>query len=431
MKRFTLLSLTLFAGLFSLSCSRSPNVILIMADDMGAECLGLYGGTSYHTPRLEKMAEEGLVVSHCIAQPLCTPSRVKLMTGLYNSRNYTHFGRLDTKWLNMGTIMKEAGYKTCISGKWQLNGLSYKDQFSDWNDPTRPNQMGFDEYCLWQLTHGRAEGERFSDPLIEQNGKVLDTGPDDYGPDIFCNYILDFIERNRRDPFFIYYPMVLVHEPFVPTPDSEQWSDPSRRYERDTSYFSDMLSYTDKIVGSIQDKLEEQGIRKRTILIFTADNGTHTSILSQTKTRPVKGAKGNTITDGVHVPLIISWPEKIREAFVYYGLIEFSDFFATLADLVERETDCDGKSFLPLLEGEPFTERKFAGVHYDPRWSKNVNQYRNTFVQNMDYKLYKDGFFYMLKDDVLEKNPIEDSLLHASQTEIRKQFENELKRRMQ
>ncbi|MCK4751099.1 MAG: sulfatase-like hydrolase/transferase [Bacteroidales bacterium] len=177
----------LFAGLISLiiSCSTEPNVILIMADDMGAECLSTYGGVSYQTPNLDRMAEEGLVVSHCISQPLCTPSRVKLMTGLSNSRNYEYFGYLDTAWLNMGTLMKEAGYKTCITGKWQLNGLSYPDQVKDWDDPSRPSQMGFDQYCLWQLTHRRSEGERYADPLIEQNGRILETGPDDYGPDIF------------------------------------------------------------------------------------------------------------------------------------------------------------------------------------------------------------------------------------------------------
>lgn len=402
------------------------NVILIMADDMGAECLSMYGGISYQTPNLEKMAEEGLVVSSCIAQPLCTPSRVKLMTGLSNSKSYTHFGRLETKWLNIGTVMKQGGYRTCISGKWQLNGLSYKDQFPDWNDSTRPLQMGFDEYCLWQLTHGRAEGERFSDPLVEQNGHILECSPDDYGPDIFCDYILDFIHRNRKEPFFIYYPMVLVHEPFVPTPDSENWADRDVRYKNDTSYFADMMSYTDKIVGQIQNKLEEEGISEQTILIFTADNGTHTSIISQTKKRLVRGAKGNTISDGVHVPLLIRWPKKIKKAFVYNGLIEFSDFFATMADMVGAKVETDGQSFLPLLEGRPYLERESVKIHYDPRWGKNVNQYGNTFVQNIDYKLYLDGSFYRLKEDVLEKEPLRSEELQATELEYYTFLKNQL-----
>ena len=290
MVQFKHLLVTIGTALILISCSQPPNVILILADDMGAECLSAYGGTSYHTPNLDRMAENGLVVSHCISQPLCTPSRVKLMTGLYNSRNYTHFGHLDTKWLNMGTVMKEAGYRTCISGKWQLNGLSYKDQFPHWENPARPGQMGFDEYCLWQLTHMRSEGERYADPLIEQNGEVLETGPDDYGPDIFAEYILDFIDRSGKNPFFIYYPMVLVHDPFVPTPDSEDWGDPSDRYRQDTTYFAHMMAYTDKIIGRILEKLEAGGIRDQTLVIFTGDNGTSTRIISQTERRSVRGS---------------------------------------------------------------------------------------------------------------------------------------------
>lgn len=426
-----LMNLLTIIGLASalLSCNpEPPNVILIMADDMGAECLSLYGGTSYATPRLAQMAEEGLVVDHCIAQPLCTPSRVKIMTGLSNSRNYEHFGYLNTTWYNMGTLMNEAGYRTCISGKWQLNGLSYKSLIPDWDDPTRPHQMGFDEYCLWQLTHIRAEGERYADPLIEMNGEVLETDQGDYGPDIFCDFILDFIEKNQDEPFFVYYPMVLVHNPFVPTPDSEEWKDLETRGKNDTAYFAHMVTYTDKIVGKIQDKLEEKGLKENTILIFTADNGTNTSIISHTRNRRIRGAKGNTISDGVHVPLLINWPDKIKKAARFHGLIEFSDFFATFADLVDKEVSTDGHSFLPLLRGKPFKERETVQVHYDPRWSTNVNKYRNRFIQTVDYKLYQDGSFYDLNSDILEKQPLSGSQLTPEQEKVYPQLERELLR---
>ncbi len=410
-----------------LSCnSKPPNVILIMADDMGAECLSLYGGISYGTPNLEQMAEEGMVVDHCIAQPLCTPSRVKLMTGLYNSTSYEHFGYLDTSWYNMGTLMKEAGYRTCISGKWQLNGLSYKNLVPDWNDSTRPHQMGFDEYCLWQLTHSRSEGERYAHPLIERNGMILETDQDDYGPDIFCDFIIDFMGQHKDDPFFVYYPMVLVHNPFVPTPDSEDWRDQSARYRSDTAYFAHMVTYTDKIIGQIRDKLEELGLKENTILIFTADNGTNVNIYSHTKSRWVRGAKGNTISDGVHVPLVINWPEKIKKAARFEGLIEFSDFFATLADLVDKDVTTDGHSFLPLLKGKSFKERETVKVHYDPRWSENVNVHRNNFIQTVDYKLYQDGSYYDLKSDILEKQSLSATELTPGQEKVHRQLKKEL-----
>ena len=125
--------------------------------------------------------------------------------------------------------MHDAGYATCIAGKWQMNGISYKNKIPAWDDATRPNHFGFDEYCLWQLTKNKKEGERYADPMIEQNGTVLETAEDSYGPDIFSNYVIDFIERHKDKPFFIYYPMVIVHDPFVPTPDSKSWPDKENR----------------------------------------------------------------------------------------------------------------------------------------------------------------------------------------------------------
>ena len=119
--------LTAISTLASFSCTREsiedqPNVILIMADDMGYECLSVYGSLSYQTPNLDALASDGILFSRCISQPLCTPSRVKIMTGMYNYRNYDYFGNLNTEEYTFGNLMRDAGYATCISGKWQLNG---------------------------------------------------------------------------------------------------------------------------------------------------------------------------------------------------------------------------------------------------------------------------------------------------------------------
>jgi arylsulfatase A len=348
------------------------------------------------------------------------------MTGLYNYRNYDYFGHLKNEAYTFGNLMKDAGYKTCIAGKWQLNGLAYKENIPYWNDSKRPYHFGFDEYCLWQLTRTRGEGERFADPLIEQNGQVLETNIDDYGPEIFTNFLLDFMERNKDLPFFIYYPMVLVHEPFVPTPDSRDWNNPSMRYKNDTTYFKDMVAYTDKKVGEIMDKLEKLELNEHTIILFTGDNGTHPSIFSHTVKGVIQGGKGNTIDAGVHVPLIAYWPEKIKKSIEYDGLIEFSDFFPTLADIAGKHSEADGKSFFPLLIGEYNEPRKTVFVHYDPGWGKLVNQHRNQFVQTVDYKLYQDGLFFNLTNDILEKYPLDTDSLDESELEIRSFLQNEL-----
>lgn len=421
-------------SIFSLSACTSkeenkrPNVILIMADDMGYECLSTYGSLSYQTPVLDSLAAHGIRFEQAVSQPLCTPSRVKIMTGLYNYRNYDHFGHLQDEAYTFGNLMKEAGYATCIAGKWQLNGLAYKDELTNWNDASRPQQFGFDEYCLWQLTKTRGEGERYADPLIEQNGKVLENLEYSYGPDIFADFILDFMERKKDSSFFIYYPMVLVHDPFVPTPDSEAWTDKNMRYQNDTSYFKDMVAYTDKIVGRIVDKLSVLDLDDNTIVIFTGDNGTHPTIYTQMDERIIQGGKGNTIDAGTHVPLIAYWPDKIKSGAVYGDLIEFSDFFPTLADVVGKEVESDGKSFYALLNRQEQKVRNTAFVHYDPRWGENVNRHRNRFVRTLDYKLYQDGNFYHLKEDIREESPLSDESLSEEERRIKAMLEKELEK---
>jgi len=413
-----------------------PNVILIMADDMGFECLGAYGSLSYQTPHLDQLAAKGIRFEYCISQPLCTPSRVKIMTGLYNYRNYGFFGHLGLEQPGFGQLMKEAGYATCISGKWQLNGLSYKEEITDWNDPTRPVQMGFEEYCLWQLTRARKEGERYADPLIECNGQLLDRNAEAYGPDVFARFVMDFIERHKDKPFFVYYPMVLVHDPFVPTPDSENWQYQEERYQGDTAYFKEMVAYADKIVGQIVTSLETHGLLENTVLIFTGDNGTHPSIYSLTTAGVIRGGKGNTTDAGTHVPLIAHYPAGKQQGITYQPLIEFSDFYPTLAEIAGQPLDAsgkpgqqvDGKSFFPVLTGSPHVPRKTAFVHHDPKWGRNVNRYRNQFVRSLDYKLYSDGRFFDLSTDVLEQQPIRADSLLETEAAVYQMLQRELAR---
>ncbi|MBJ6366898.1 sulfatase-like hydrolase/transferase [Snuella sp. CAU 1569] len=399
-----------------------------MADDMGYECLSSNGSIAYNTPNLDHLASNGIRFSKCISQPLCTPSRVKIMTGLYNYRNYDYFGHLNTNQYTFGNLMQDAGYATCITGKWQLNGAYHKDNIPDWNDNTKPNTFGFDEYCLWQLTKSGNEGGRYAAPLIEQNGKTIQGKTNDYGPDIFANYLMDFMERKKDKPFFIYYPMVLVHDPFVPTPDSKDWGQIELRKKNDTAYFKDMVAYTDKIIGKIVTKLKTLNIDDNTIIIFTGDNGTHPTIFSKTVNSTVQGAKGNTIDAGTHVPLIVSWPKEIKKGSVYSELIEFSDFFPTLADIVDKKISSDGRSFYPLLKGNDYKARNTAFVHYDPQWGKRINQYKNQFVRTLDYKLYQDGTFFNLNKDPLEKHPIHLDSLTEKELETKRFLMDELKK---
>jgi arylsulfatase A len=391
-----------------LSCTRSPNkkpnIILIMADDMGYECLSCNGSISYSTPNLDKLAQNGIRFTHAHSQPLCTPTRVKIMTGRYNYRNYEAFGYLNPKETTFGNLLKNAGYSTCLVGKWQLNGISGQ-KIPGWEDKSLPNKFGFDEYSLWQLTHGKKDGERFANPLIEENGKEMPRIKGAYGPDILCNYMLEYIKRKKDNHVFIYYPMVLTHDPFVPTPDSPEWKNEKLRYINDPKYFVDMVHYTDKIIGKIWNQLKESGIEENTLLIFTGDNGTHRNITSQTDLGPYQGAKGNTIDAGTRVPLVVYWPSMRQNGRVFDGFIDFTDFYATFADILGQTDFRDGRSLLPLFKNEKYEAREILFMHYEPRWGFG-NRFTNRFARTKEYKLYWDGRFYNLSKDLLEESNI-------------------------
>ena len=401
-----------------------PNVILIMADDIGFECLSINGSTSYKTPVLDSLARNGVNFTKAISQPLCTPSRVKIMTGKFNYRNYDYFTYLNPKEKTFGNLFQENGYKTAIVGKWQLNGIEH--QLEGFDDNTRPYHFGFDEYSLWQLTKVKSFGERFANPLIEQNGKALLKDENAYGPDIVSDYAVDFIKRNKDQAFFLYYPMLLVHSPFVPTPDSPEWQSPEIRSKQDNRFFADMVTYMDKIIGKIVNTLKEEGIAENSLIMFVGDNGTKNTLVSQTREGPIRGAKGNTITHGNHVPMVAYWPKQIKNPKTYEGLINFSDFYATFSDILGVSHETDGLSMMEVLSGKQTLDREIVTTYYDPMWSPSVTQYRNVFSQSDRYKLYKDGRFFDMKNDILETQPLNDEDLNESQKIAKEKLASEL-----
>jgi arylsulfatase A len=389
---------------------------------MGVECLSCNGALSYSTPNLDRLAREGINFKMCFSQPLCTPSRVKIMTGMYNYRNYVDFAYMDRNAYTFGNLLRDAGYKTAVAGKWQLNGVK---EWTGWDDMDRPVDFGFDEYCLWQLTY---RGNRYPMPYMEQNGRVLDTDIDDYGPDIACNFLLDFMERNSEGPFFAYYPMILVHNPYRPTPDSPEWKDTTLRMDDGTRYFKDMVEYTDKIVGRFDEKLEELGIRDNTMLIFTGDNGTLDVITTETRSGPYRGGKGTCTNAGTHVPLVISWPGMIKEGFETECLVEFSDFYPTFAEAARLEVpdNLDGRSFYALLTGEDYTPRETVFVHHDPKMKLWGIMKAGRFVRTKTHKLYYDGRFLDVEKDPLELSPLDKEQLTDEEMKIYQKLKAEM-----
>ena len=394
----------LAAGGVAPSCSsREPpiNVILIMADDLGWETLGCYGGTAHRTPVLDELARTGARFNHCYSQPLCTPTRVQLMTGRYNFRNYIGFGVLKPGERTFGHMMQDAGYSTCAVGKWQLWGAN--DSRGMGGRGVYPDEAGFDEYCLWQIEQ---IGERYADPVMCLNTREPEKLLGAYGPDVATDFLLRFIARQDGQPFFAYYPMILPHDPFVPTPDSPEWVTNDRRQPNDR-FFGAMVTYVDKLVGRITEKLDELGIRENTLLMFLGDNGTNRSITSPTTQGEVMGHKGFPDDGGTRVPLIAHWPGVIPGGQVLDDLVDTTDFLPTLAAVtgapLPSGVQLDGRSFWPRLRGGTGNPREWVFSHYDPDWG---NFSRSRFARDQRWKLYDDGRLYDVPADPLEQHPL-------------------------
>jgi len=409
----------LFLSLCFFSCSTElkidkPNVILIMADDIGFEALGLNGAINHKTPVLDSLARNGINFTNAYSQPLCSPTRVKIMTGKPNYVNYEYFTYLNPSQKTFGNLFQENGYKTSIVGKWQLNGVQFDLENNQNLD--RPYDAGFDEYCLWWLTE---RGDRFAKPNIFQNGKKIETTIDDYGPNIFSNFIVDYIERNKNTPFFVYYPMALVHDPFRPTPDSEDWNDLNKRnIGNNPKYFSEMVTYMDKVIGEISDALIKNNLDKNTILIFLGDNGTDTKVTTLNNGYEIQGSKGRTIKHASNVPLIINWNTKINDYRVSDALIDLTDFYATFEDILNvKNYESYGKSLIPLLLDDSYLERDVLVTYYNPMWSTRGLD-RGIFAQSKDYKLYKKGEFFKYSEDIYEKRPISTINLTEKENEV-------------
>lgn len=380
--------------------SHPMNIVLIMADDFGYECVGANGSDSYATPNIDRLASQGIRFNNCYSNPLSTPSRVQLMTGRYNIRNYVAFRKLDRKEITFGNVLQNAGYKTCIAGKWQLG-----------EEKDSPQHFGFGESCLWQHTAGAfapdGADSRYANPVMEYNGRPKEYQQGEFGPDVSCNYVIDFIRRNKEQPFFVYYPMVLTHAPFVPTPESKNWKAERARNKGETVNFSDMVNYTDKLVGKIVKELERLNLRDNTLIIFTGDNGTDRPICSQFRGRPYPGGKGKTMDAGVHVPLIVSCPGG-NIGVENNNLIDFTDFLPTLCDAAHVSkpdlVELDGISFFSQFFGKETKTREWVYCWYAPR--DVSDEKAKVFARDKQYKLYRSGEFYDVLMDFEEEKPI-------------------------
>jgi arylsulfatase A len=339
------------------------------------------------------------------------------MTGRYAFRTTREWGYIPPSEITFGHMLDSAGYDVALSGKWQMALLK--------DDPEHVGKMGFAESSVF----GWHEGPRYHKPYIYQNGKVLEGVENQYGPDIFCEFLCNFIRNNSDGPFFAYYPMALAHEISndLETPPP---TGPNGRYQT----YQELVAYADVLVGRIVETLDELDIRKNTLILFTGDNGTPRSFITAYKDgeyleEPIYSMMGdsviaggkNLLTDaGTHVPLIANWPGVTPAGSICDRLLDFSDFFPTLAELSRAELPdvvLDGISFADQIRGEPGTSRDWIYQEHEG----------HAWVRNHRWKLYRDGRLVDVPSDPLELHPFLPGEEADSLAKIRNHFESILR----
>lgn len=385
-----------------------PNVLVILCDDIGAHELALYGHPVHQTPSLDELGRTGIWFTTGYSTPICHPTRFEIMTGQYGHHNGVyHFpgrpggptedvGADDiSSHLTFGKIFQQAGYATAHAGKWQLSG----------KHPGLIRECGFDEYCMWAYKHnlpkgvehtGAWEGKpgqktaRYWHPSIVKNGRYLESTEDTYGPDVFSDFLLDFIDRADDKPFFVYYPMALAHGPFFSTPDSTKTRED--RFKQDRRHWQANVEYADKIVGKLMAGLVKLGKRDNTLVIFVGDNGT------------AGNGKSQTTEMGARVPFIMNGPGLVREIGESRELVDLSDIVPTICEVAGIQLPeghiIDGVSLAPYLRGETRPLREWIYAYLGPqrvvrtkRWLLENNS-MTEFGQLYDCGMSRNGSGY-------------------------------------
>jgi len=358
-----------------------PNIVYILADDLGYGDLSCYGQTHFQTPNIDKMAAEGMLFTqHYAGTSVCAPSRCSLMTGKHTGHTFIRGNKEwnpEGQWpipdstFTLAEMLKNAGYVTGAFGKW---GLGFIETEGD------PNKQGFDEfygYNCQRLAHNYFPGH-----LWDNEQKIIlegNTGDkfEQYAPELIHQQALQFIEKNKDKSFFLFYPNTIPHAElllpegnlaefrgkFLPE-NSYKGAEPGTPGFREGPYgtqpeahaaFAAMVTLLDKQVGEILNKLKEMGLDKNTIVMFSSDNGPHLEGGADPdyfdSNGKLKGYKRDLYEGGIREPMIAWWPGKIEAGTTSNHVSAFWDVMPTLAELIGIETpeNIDGISFLPSL----------------------------------------------------------------------------------
>lgn len=422
---------------------KHTNVVLILIDDLSHYGFSTYGSNvirsrnkhfedqRFSTPNIDQLAQEGLRVERAFTHPLCENTRIALMSGRENNRNFVQPKAIHESDITFGDLFKNAGYKTGLFGKWKQSRGTLETPAKDYI-----SKFGWDSYTAFDVV---VEGQRFINPNLVIDGKVMtyqgradidpETGRRWYGPDIFNRHALQFIEQNKDKPFFLYYPMALVHDDHKPTPDTkpdslfdnfdEATHNKNGHTGDDPRYIADMIEYTDKLIGNIVGKLETLSLREETLIIVMGDNGTKeifAHVMPDGTVYPAR--KGGNADNGTHVGMVLSQPSVIPRGTtsqrVYDGLVYLTDVLPTMLEASSIENPShntlDGISFWPQVLGTKGEHRQTIHSWYigNSHFELEQNIFKEEYVFDKHFKRYAanmhfpEGRFFDLRTDLFE-----------------------------
>lgn len=410
-----------------------PNIVLIIGDDVGREMPTYNGGESYNTPNLDMMASGGMQFPYFFSHPDGPPSRIAMVTGRYNFRNWVELGVLADTERTFGNLLKNAGYATCFTGKWQFDG-----------GDNGIKEHGFDKYRVFMPYDpknplGDGNGQfyhRYKNPNLYEYGHYMSAAEvnGQYSEDMFYDYASNFIDSNASKPFFLVYSFNLVQKPWVPTPDDAAfatWNPDTddtnpAKYSRD--YMPSMVNYLDKNIGKLINKVQAKGLMGNTIFLFVSDNATNKSITSMYKGHAVTGSKDSTTFNAINVPFVVYAPGIVAAGKTDTSLVDMTDFFPTFADIAGSSTSSwlplDGKSFYDNMLGTPVKSKQRSYVYC--YWYRDYQQKPNvSYILDYTYKLYDSingSLFYNYKVDPYELSPLKNRQLTPDEKKLKNKY---------
>ena len=411
--------------MMSAYAAEKPNIVVILTDDQGWGDLSINGNKDLETPNIDSIGKDGAVFNNFYVAPVCSPTRAEFLTGRYSFRSgiwSTSEGgeRIDLDEVTIADTFKAAGYKTAAFGKWH-SGMQY---------PYHPNGRGFEEYYGFCSGHW---GNYFS-PMLEHNGRIVKG--EGFLVDDFTDKAMNFIEKNKANPFFVYLPLNTPHSP-MQVPDRWWNKFKDKEFKMDFKFSKDkskgidfaraalaMCENIDWNVGRLLKKLDELNLSENTIVLYFSDNGPN----SYRWNGGMKGRKGSTDEGGVRSPLVMRWPAKIKKGLNIEQITSGVDLLPTLAAMAG----------ISMIGKKPLDGISFDGLVTDSgtKWNKDrfiFNWWKSkSSLRSQQFRMDSNGKLYDLVADRGQQTPVNDKHTETAKKmkAVLEDFRNQVKKEL-